>query len=291
MQTPRVHPDHPPTPAGDLSGLAIAALFVAVTIAVSIPVITHPLPPLSDYINHLATAHVVDAIGNDPDLNRFYRIEWQPIPNLMMDLVVPVLHRFLDIYVAGRIFTVSIFVGILSGTLVLNRALNGRWSALPLIAAPFLYNGVLLVGVMNYLFGIGLALWGQGPAALRRASGHGRPAAKAPARALPRPLCNSSICGSTMAPPARRATRPRLAPSASSCAPPPREAWFGYFSCRTGSKAWAASRRVEFRHVHVIGAGVMGGDIAAWCALRGLNVTLQDRNEELIKPAFARAKA
>src|SRR5258708_18493200 len=47
------------------------------------PVITHPLPPLSDYINHLATAHVVDAIGNDRDLDRFYRIEWQPIPNLM----------------------------------------------------------------------------------------------------------------------------------------------------------------------------------------------------------------
>jgi hypothetical protein len=160
MQKPRSHlaPSRPP--AGDLSGLAVALAFIAVTVAVSIPVITHPLPPLSDYINHLATAHVVDAIANDPDLDRFYRIEWQPIPNLMMDLVVPVLHRFMDIYRAGQIFTISIFVVILSGTLALNRALNGRWSALPLIAAPLLYDGVLLVGVMNYLFGIGLALWG-----------------------------------------------------------------------------------------------------------------------------------
>ncbi len=32
-----------------------------------------------------------------------------------------------------------------------------------------------------------------------------------------------------------------------------------------------------FKHVHVIGAGTMGGDIAAWCALQGLYVTLQDR--------------
>lgn len=47
----------------------------------------------------------------------------------------------------------------------------------------------------------------------------------------------------------------------------------------------------EFKHVHVIGAGVMGGDIAAWSALRGMTVTLQDRSEELIKPAFDRAKA
>ena len=43
------------------------------------------------------------------------------------------------------------------------------------------------------------------------------------------------------------------------------------------------------RHVHVVGAGVMGGDIAAWCALRGLDVTLQDRGEEYIAPALERA--
>ena len=44
------------------------------------------------------------------------------------------------------------------------------------------------------------------------------------------------------------------------------------------------------RRVHVVGAGVMGGDIAAWCALRGLDVTLQDREEKFILPAIERAK-
>ena len=47
----------------------------------------------------------------------------------------------------------------------------------------------------------------------------------------------------------------------------------------------------QVAHVHVIGAGVMGGDIAAWCALRGLRVTLQDQNIERIAPAMARAFA
>ena len=42
-------------------------------------------------------------------------------------------------------------------------------------------------------------------------------------------------------------------------------------------------------HVHVVGAGVMGGDIAAWCALRGFNVTLQDREMKYIQPALDRA--
>lgn len=45
------------------------------------------------------------------------------------------------------------------------------------------------------------------------------------------------------------------------------------------------------KHLHVIGAGVMGGDIAAWAALRGLTVTLQDQNIERIAPAIQRAAA
>ncbi len=44
------------------------------------------------------------------------------------------------------------------------------------------------------------------------------------------------------------------------------------------------------RRVHVIGAGVMGGDIAAWSALRGFDVTLQDREQKFIEPALARAR-
>lgn len=45
------------------------------------------------------------------------------------------------------------------------------------------------------------------------------------------------------------------------------------------------------KHVHVIGAGTMGGDIAAWCALQGLSVTLQDREAQFIAPAIKRAYA
>jgi 3-hydroxyacyl-CoA dehydrogenase/enoyl-CoA hydratase/3-hydroxybutyryl-CoA epimerase len=43
--------------------------------------------------------------------------------------------------------------------------------------------------------------------------------------------------------------------------------------------------------VHVVGAGVMGGDIAAWCALQGFEVTLQDRELQYVEPALARADA
>ncbi len=61
------------------------------------------------------------------------------------------------------------------------------------------------------------------------------------------------------------------------------------FLLRERMKGFAKDSDFKAQHVHVIGAGVMGGDIAAWCALRGLRVTLQDQSYAKIAPAIARA--
>jgi 3-hydroxyacyl-CoA dehydrogenase/enoyl-CoA hydratase/3-hydroxybutyryl-CoA epimerase len=45
------------------------------------------------------------------------------------------------------------------------------------------------------------------------------------------------------------------------------------------------------RKVHVIGAGTMGGDIAAWCVVQGMQASLQDLDEAQIKKALSRAKS
>ncbi len=50
-----------------------------------------------------------------------------------------------------------------------------------------------------------------------------------------------------------------------------------------------AGKRPKVAHVHVIGAGAMGGDIAAWCAWRGLTVTLGDLDPRPIAGAIKRA--
>jgi 3-hydroxyacyl-CoA dehydrogenase / enoyl-CoA hydratase / 3-hydroxybutyryl-CoA epimerase len=55
-------------------------------------------------------------------------------------------------------------------------------------------------------------------------------------------------------------------------------------------KALGGKTTIPLERVHVVGAGVMGGDIAAWSALRGLTVTLQDRELALIEPALGRAR-
>lgn len=54
-------------------------------------------------------------------------------------------------------------------------------------------------------------------------------------------------------------------------------------------KGLAKESKFNAKHVHVIGAGTMGGDIAAWCALRGMTVTLQDLEPRFIAPAIKRA--
>ncbi|TAG47027.1 MAG: crotonase [Betaproteobacteria bacterium] len=61
------------------------------------------------------------------------------------------------------------------------------------------------------------------------------------------------------------------------------------FGLREQLKAQAKGIDFAAKHVHVIGAGVMGGDIAAWCAMRGINVTLQDLDASRIAPAIKRA--
>ena len=56
-------------------------------------------------------------------------------------------------------------------------------------------------------------------------------------------------------------------------------------------KSQGAGVDAAIKHVHVVGAGVMGGDIAAWAAFKGFEVTLQDREMKFIQPALDRARA
>lgn len=149
----------PPRRPHDLSRPLIAALFAVCLALAAVPILTHPIPPLSDYVNHLARMHVIAALPHDKDLARFYALEWSILPNLMMDMVVPLIDRITSIYLAGEIYTLLCFALITGGTLTLHRALFGSWSALPLLAFPLLYNSIFLIGVMNYYFGIGLALF------------------------------------------------------------------------------------------------------------------------------------
>ena len=61
------------------------------------------------------------------------------------------------------------------------------------------------------------------------------------------------------------------------------------FFLRERLKSQGGKTETPIRNVHVVGAGVMGGDIAAWCAYRGLETSLQDRELKYVEPAMKRA--
>ena len=64
----------------DSRALQIGVLFAAFTLLISIPIWTHPLPPLSDYVNHLSRMQVIATLAKNPKLAEFYEINWQVIP-------------------------------------------------------------------------------------------------------------------------------------------------------------------------------------------------------------------
>lgn len=137
-------------------------VFAGLLLMTAVPLFSVDVPPLADYINHLARMNIIANISHDPVLARLYQIDWAIIPNLVMDLVVPRLVDTFGIYMSGQLFILATVLLLVSGPMVIHRALYGRVSAWPLVAFPFIYNGIFLFGFLYYLFGVGLAMWGIG---------------------------------------------------------------------------------------------------------------------------------
>ena len=63
------------------------------------------------------------------------------------------------------------------------------------------------------------------------------------------------------------------------------------FFLQTELKDQGKKTRCQPAHVHVIGGGIMGGDIASWCAIQGFSVSVQDQSPERLAKTMQRAQA
>lgn len=61
------------------------------------------------------------------------------------------------------------------------------------------------------------------------------------------------------------------------------------FSLQEQMKSYSQENDYTPKHIHVIGGGIMGGDIASWCALQGYTVTIQDREHKTLARVIKRA--
>ncbi len=133
------------TALGVLSALLLAPLLVV------------DVPPLLDYPNHLARA-VILAFPADPSLARLAVPHWIITPNLGLDLLLPpMLHAF-PVHVAGRILIAAALLLPVLGSIAYSRAVFGQRCWWPLGAVLVAWNQTMLLGFLNFMLAVGLAL-------------------------------------------------------------------------------------------------------------------------------------
>jgi hypothetical protein len=136
----------------------LPAAFILLCLALTPLALVH-IPPLVDYPNHMARMQILADDGHSEYLSQYYRIRWDILPNLAIDVLVPALARLVGIETAGKLFIgVTLFL-LSGGVIALHYALHRHWSWWPLTAFLFLFNSILLWGFLNYLFGLGFAIW------------------------------------------------------------------------------------------------------------------------------------
>jgi hypothetical protein len=135
--------------------LAVAALVALVVVA---PLAVTRIPPMVDYPNHLARMHVLATGAASPALARMFEIDWAFIPNMAMDLVVPLLAQAMALDVAGRLFIALAMLLPPLGVVALHRAWFGRSAGWPWIAVLASANAFIFFGFLNYVVGVGMAL-------------------------------------------------------------------------------------------------------------------------------------
>src|SRR6266404_2778575 len=135
--------------------LILIGLLFAMSVA---PVLLVEIPAMVDYVNHLARMHLLvdaDAGRSNPG----YEIDWRLYPNLAVDIIVPVLARFVSVETAARLFLLASQTLVVSGAIALEIAVRGCHQISGFAALIALYTLPFLWGLLNFEFGCGVALW------------------------------------------------------------------------------------------------------------------------------------
>ncbi len=138
----------------------VALRWIATPLAALPLLLTQPAP-LEDWPNHIARVDILThLLRGDAFWSQYYRINSFLLPNSGFDLGVT-LPNFagVPLGLAAQVFlclTFAIFVG---GGIVLSRAMAAADPVKPLLFTMLFYNGVLAGGFVNYMAGLGAALW------------------------------------------------------------------------------------------------------------------------------------
>ena len=134
------------------------ALLIVASVALLAPFFVIDVLPLQDYPNHLARIHILSHLENSPILQQYYQASWTLVPNLAMDVIVPLLAQLFPLEVAGAIFCALVLLSTAPAVSLLHYTLHRKLSLWPFVCVLFTYNYVFIMGWLNYLLGVNLAL-------------------------------------------------------------------------------------------------------------------------------------
>jgi hypothetical protein len=151
-------------PGGSLTRPRYCAVFVLVCLFLCLPVLTVSYVPLVDYPSHLARTYILAYYRSVPTYQRNYIHTHEILPNLAIDLIVPVLLTFLELKTASMVFLLCIVLLFAFGCHLLGQTVCGYSTKRAILCAFLVYNSMLFYGFVNYVFGLGmfclvLALW------------------------------------------------------------------------------------------------------------------------------------
>ena len=133
-----------------LLAVAFAALLVPLAVA--------PFPPLTDYPNHLARLFLLTGGISLPRVAEMYQVTWDTPSNIGIDLLAVLLGPVLGYETIGRICVALATLLPPLGGVLLARVVHGRFHWWQLSFGLIAWNTGLLVGLLNFQIGLGLAL-------------------------------------------------------------------------------------------------------------------------------------
>jgi len=139
-------------------GSLVAAVFIMSVGIAWMPIFRYQFLSINDYFNHLARSYILLHYHDQHEFARFFALNWKPLPNLALDLWMLAIGQVLPVEFAGRLFVAAILVFLLSGVIFLHRVTFNKWSLWPFLAVVLLYNRLLTLGLLNFLFGVTLCL-------------------------------------------------------------------------------------------------------------------------------------
>jgi hypothetical protein len=143
------------TVRGRLNSIGVLIL-IAAAIA---PTLSVKIPAMEDYLDHLSRMYILTTAGTI-DANPYYHVSWALYPDIAMDVIIPLLGKFMQVETAGKIFFLTSQLLIISGAFVIELAVKRRLEFAPFSALMTLSSMPFSLGLVNFEFGTGLALWG-----------------------------------------------------------------------------------------------------------------------------------